>query len=151
MRVYMDCCCFNRPFDDLTQERIRIESETIMWILDECRAGNIDIIRSVALTSEILQISNIEKRQNVLELYQLTRNNIELTDTIKERAAGIREQSNIQTFDSYHIASAEEANAEVLLTTDTKLIKMAAKLPLNVKVMNPITFMMSYMYGGDEK
>jgi len=26
-RVYLDLCCLNRPFDDQTQERIRLETE----------------------------------------------------------------------------------------------------------------------------
>ncbi|MCD8049768.1 MAG: PIN domain-containing protein [Clostridia bacterium] len=151
MKIYMDCCCYNRPFDDLTQKRNRIESEAIMWILDECRAGNCEIVASAALSAEISRISNIEKRQGVLELYQLSGNFVGLNQRIKERAADIRNISNVQTFDSYHIASAEEASADVLLTTDDKLVKMTSKLNLNVQVMNPLTFMMLYMYGGDEK
>ena len=27
MRIYLDMCCFNRPYDDQTQPRIRIETE----------------------------------------------------------------------------------------------------------------------------
>ncbi len=27
MRVYLDNCCYNRPFDDQTQLRIRLETE----------------------------------------------------------------------------------------------------------------------------
>ena len=48
--------------------------------------------------------------------------------------------SKIRTFDSLHIAAAEEAKADVLLTTDDKLEKMAEKLELKVKVMNPLKF-----------
>lgn len=50
------------------------------------------------------------------------------------------EVSNIQTFDSLHIASAEEANADVLLTTDDKFEKVAEKLELGTRVMNPLRF-----------
>jgi hypothetical protein len=28
--VYLDLCCFKRPFDDATQERVRREAETIL-------------------------------------------------------------------------------------------------------------------------
>lgn len=27
MIIYLDNCCYNRPFDDQTQERIHLESE----------------------------------------------------------------------------------------------------------------------------
>ena len=33
MKIYLDNCCYNRPFDDLSQERIYLESETILMIL----------------------------------------------------------------------------------------------------------------------
>ncbi len=149
MRIYLDCCCYNRPFDDLTQERIRIESETIMWVLKEGQSGNCEIIASAALSSEISRISNIERQQNVMRLYQIAGNYVNFTENIKRRAEKIRSISRIQTFDSYHIASAEEANADVLLTTDDKLVRMAARIKLNVKVMNPLQFLSKAMYGGD--
>lgn len=33
MRIYLDVCCINRPFDDQTEERIRMESEAVLAIL----------------------------------------------------------------------------------------------------------------------
>lgn len=48
--------------------------------------------------------------------------------------------SKIRTFDSLYIAAAEEANADVLLTTDDKLEKMAEKLDLKTRVVNPLRF-----------
>jgi hypothetical protein len=33
-RIYLDVCCLNRPFDDQCQERIRLESEAILLILE---------------------------------------------------------------------------------------------------------------------
>ncbi|MDE7007781.1 MAG: hypothetical protein K2P07_06410 [Lachnospiraceae bacterium] len=39
-----------------------------------------------------------------------------------------------------HIASAEEVNADVLLTTDDRFEKMAEKLDLKTRVVNPLRF-----------
>lgn len=33
MIIYLDNCCYNRPFDDQTQERIHLESEVILKVL----------------------------------------------------------------------------------------------------------------------
>lgn len=74
---------------------------------------------------------------------------IQLNDKIDQRAAEIQNQSKIHTFDSFHIAFAEAAKADVMLTTDDKLEKMASRLQLKVTVMNPLKFVMQYMYGGD--
>jgi hypothetical protein len=31
VRVYLDNCCFNRPFDDQRQTRVRLEAEVKLW------------------------------------------------------------------------------------------------------------------------
>jgi len=62
------------------------------------------------------------------------------TDEIKKRSEDIMKISKIRTFDSLHIAAAESANADVLLTTDDKMSNMASKLELKVKVQNPLQF-----------
>jgi len=36
MRIYMDVCCLTRPFDDQSQERIKLESESVLMILHRC-------------------------------------------------------------------------------------------------------------------
>ncbi len=33
MKIYLDVCCFNRPFDDQTQEKIHLEAEAVFIIL----------------------------------------------------------------------------------------------------------------------
>ena len=34
MKLYLDCCCYNRPYDDLSQHRIAVESACIKTILN---------------------------------------------------------------------------------------------------------------------
>ena len=52
-RVYLDVCCLNRPFDDQTQARIRLESEATLIILAHCEQGRLEWVGSEALTWEI--------------------------------------------------------------------------------------------------
>ena len=46
MLLYLDSCCFNRPFDDLSQIRVRLEAEAVEWILDESRSGRFTVVTS---------------------------------------------------------------------------------------------------------
>ena len=39
MRIYLDCCCFNRTFDDLSQDKVRFECEAVLAILRNCDMG----------------------------------------------------------------------------------------------------------------
>jgi len=38
MLVYLDVCCLNRPFDDQSQDRIHLESEAVLLILERCQS-----------------------------------------------------------------------------------------------------------------
>ena len=46
--VYLDICCFKRPFDDAAVERVRREAEAVAAILDAADAGRCQLVRSVA-------------------------------------------------------------------------------------------------------
>lgn len=39
MKIYLDNCCFNRPFDDQSQLRIKLESEAKLKIQEDIREG----------------------------------------------------------------------------------------------------------------
>ena len=52
MKIYLDNCCFNRPFDDQSQIRIRLESEAKLEIQEEIRAGKVQLIWSYILDYE---------------------------------------------------------------------------------------------------
>lgn len=42
MRVYLDNCCYNRPFDSQTQLRVRLETEAKLAIQALMRAGALE-------------------------------------------------------------------------------------------------------------
>ncbi|MDO4339224.1 MAG: PIN domain-containing protein [Eubacteriales bacterium] len=140
MKIYLDNCCYNRPFDDQTQERIHLESEAILTILKRGQTGLYHIVGSDILELEMERMHDIAKRYQVKELYKVADQRILYSEKIKIRSQKIMQQSKIRTFDSLHIAAAEMAQADVMLTTDDKLEKMAARLELEVKVMNPLKF-----------
>lgn len=140
MIIYLDNCCYNRPFDDQTQERIHLESEAILAILQQGQSGKYKIVGSDVLELEMERMHDIVKKQHVKDLYKVSDERTLYTKEIKERSEEIMHQSHIKTFDSLHIAAAEAAKADVMLTTDDKLEKMAQKLELKVKVMNPLKF-----------
>lgn len=43
MRIYLDNCCFNRPFDDQKQLRIRLEAEAKIGVQEEIMKGTIEL------------------------------------------------------------------------------------------------------------
>lgn len=141
MKIYLDNCCYNRPFDDQKQKRIHMESEAILRVLEKTQQENYIIVGSAVLELEIEQMHDESKKKKVKSLYRITKIRVPYTADIRKRSQEIMKQSKIRTFDSLHIATAESIAADVMLTTDDKLEKMAARLKLKVKVMNPLKFM----------
>ena len=52
MRVYLDNCCFNRPFDDQRQTRVRLEAEAKLCIQEHIRSGTLELIWSYMVDFE---------------------------------------------------------------------------------------------------
>ena len=140
MIIYLDNCCYNRPFDDQTQERIHLESEVILAVLKMGQMKQAVIAGSDILELEMRSMQDENKKRKVLDLYRVAGMHIQYTEKIKSRSVEIISVSKIRVFDSLHIASAEEAKADVFLTTDDKLEKMAEKLELGTRVVNPLRF-----------
>ena len=71
-KVYMDVCCLNRPFDDQTQDRIRMESEAVLMILNRCLTDWI-LVRSEVIDYEISRIPDDERKNGVGILTSISR------------------------------------------------------------------------------
>jgi predicted nucleic acid-binding protein len=145
MKLYLDNCCYNRLFDDLSIERNRVESEAVLSIIKLAQQGFITIIGSDIVEMEIDANSNIDKKDKVSKVYKsIISNKIDYDDTILQRAKEIQTQNKyIRRKDSLHLASAEKEKVDVLLTTDDNLEKYAKDiLQENIKALNPLEYMM---------
>ena len=146
MRLYFDCCCYNRPYDDQVQEKIHMEGEAILAIINRSKINFDEIIGSPVLDLEIDQIDDIEKKEKVRFFYtQTITTRIDYTADILTRVQELSKQTSIRTFDGFHLAFAENSNVDILLTTDIKFEKASSKLNLKLKVLNPLKYLMEVM------
>gem|GEM_PF-6101406 len=54
MRIYLNCCCLQRPLDDQTQPRIKVEAEAVLAILAAVNSGfAVKIANPLGLLMEI--------------------------------------------------------------------------------------------------
>jgi hypothetical protein len=139
MRLYLDCCCYNRPFDDLSQERVRLESDSVLAIITRSLMNGDTILGSGTLGLEIAAIRNPEKRAKVADLCQVVTERIAHSESLEQRAKQLQLE-RLHVMDSFHVASAEIGQADIFLTVDDKLIKLCRKIPLTVRVMNPLEY-----------
>lgn len=144
MRLYFDCCCYNRPFDDQSQDRIHDESEAILSIMKRCRNNGKDIVLgSTVLNMEFDKISDKAKKDNVLRLAKIISETIIYSPEIRQRAMELAKLDTVRKMDSLHIASAEIGYADVFLSTDDKLLKACKRIQdvLKIEVKNPLFYL----------
>jgi len=141
VRIYLDVCCLNRPFDDLTQERIQFESDAILAVLSRCQSEKWILVSSEIVDLEINKIRNAEKLRRILGLLSLTGEKLVLGEAAIARSLELQD-SGIRPMDSLHLAVAEIAKVDVLLTTDDTFLHIARQLNLDITVANPVKWYM---------
>jgi predicted nucleic acid-binding protein len=141
--IYLDVCCFNRPFDVQDQERVRLETEAISLVLERCEVGEWELLTSEVIDVELAQITDLERKQGIEILTSISRNKVELNENIQTRATFLQ-SLGIKLFDSLHIACAEAGRADIMLTVDYRLLRKTASYQkeLTVLVKNPVTWLM---------
>ncbi|BDC50374.1 hypothetical protein F183_A26900 [Bryobacterales bacterium F-183] len=139
MKVYMDVCCVSRLTDDQSQARIREEAEAVELVLAGVRHRTVQLISSEALEDEVWRNPSIERRVEALWILSLAAVKVQIDEVIVLRARRLVE-AGYGPFDALHIACVESAQANVLLTTDDRLLRQASRglgRP-QVSVQNPV-------------
>lgn len=140
--VYLDVCCLNRPLDDQRQPRIRLEAEAVRTVLADAAAGRIRWLTSTAVDLEVGRNPDAERRELIGELLTLATDRVVLAAADRSRARAL-EAAGLGAFDALHLRAAERGRADVLLTTDDRFIRRAARLDPGspVRVLNPVTWL----------
>ena len=142
LKLYLDTCCYNRPFDDLEQEKINLEANAIENIFRKHINKEVEIYKSMVIDFEISKIKLDNKRRQVEDLYDaMELSQITFTPEIKQRALELK-QFNIKDMDALHLAFAESTDIDYFITTDRLLINASKRANLRIKVINPIEFIM---------
>ena len=122
MRIYLDCCCLQRPFDDQTQPRIKVEAEAVLAILASVQAGDVSLLSSEALHYEVNRIPDDGRRSEVKAVLALANEYLEITQGAELLAESL-ESSGIFPMDAIHLALASTADADFFCTCDDKLLR----------------------------
>lgn len=140
MKIYLDNCCLNRPFDDQSNLRTRLESEAIKVILFLCEQQQWHLMSSKIIEFEIANTPDEGRRKELEAINGLASSVIEINDTISSRAKEF-EKIGLQAFDAMHLACSENG-ADVLLTADDKFLKRSLKIEnLKIKISNPLKWL----------
>jgi len=139
MRLYIDLSCFNRPFDDQGQERVRHETDAVLAVLTRIVEGKDTLLWSSVMSFENDKHPRADRRDEIALWEGRSERSVSLSDDLEKRARQIVQQG-IAVLDAAHLAAAEIGGAEIVLTCDDVLIRRAARLGLALRVLNPVAY-----------
>ncbi|MCK9304264.1 MAG: hypothetical protein M0P27_02565 [Bacteroidales bacterium] len=138
MRIYLDNCCFNRPYDDQSHLRIRLETEAKLWIQSDIRNGSHDLVWSYILDYENEKNPFNERAGMICKWKKYAVDDIsESTELLS--LAKLFLKCGFKKYDSLHIACALTGNAKYFITTDDGVLRKSSLIE-KMQVMDPIDF-----------
>lgn len=138
MRVYLDNCCFNRPFDEQTQLRVRLETEAKLRIQHLMRSGVVEYAWSDMLTQEVMDSPFPFRRAKLMEWRNGAAVEVEITDEVVAAAAELMAKG-LKNADALHIACAQAVDCDWFFTTDIGILKKVRQCGLT-RIANPVEF-----------
>jgi predicted nucleic acid-binding protein len=140
MKIYLDNCSYNRPFDEQASLVVRFETDAKLRIQELIKNGELELVWSFVLDYENNANPFKEVKSKIAEWKRLASIDCDYSDIIQQRAAALM-KLGLRQMDASHIACAIFAGAECFITTDKKILN---KHITDIKVINPIDFIREY-------
>lgn len=137
MRIYLDICTFNRPFDDQKQLKIKLETEAKLYIQQGIINGAYELVWSYILEFENNQNKLEDRRSAIYDWKNVAKIHCIENDEIINYAENL-ERHGIRTKDALHIACGVYTDSEYLITTDKQLYNLRFN---DIKIINPLSFL----------
>ena len=135
IKVYLDNCVYNRPFDDQTHLRIILETQAKLFIQELIINNKIDFVWSYISALENMNNPYETRLLSIADFSKYAKEVVVESDTIIKNARQFT--SNLRPADALHVACAMEAAADFLITTDDEMLKHKTE---KLKIIVPIQF-----------
>ncbi|MDR1925831.1 MAG: PIN domain-containing protein [Planctomycetaceae bacterium] len=140
LKIYLDMCCYNRPFDEQNKEIIRLETQAKLEIQHRIKQGIYLLVWSYMLDYENKN-NPFEQKRNTIESWREIAAEYEEGDD-ETLAMGKRFMKfGLRHKDSIHLACAVKHNCDYIITTDRKFINKKNQVA-DIKIVNPVIFLL---------
>jgi predicted nucleic acid-binding protein len=117
-KIYLDNCCYNRPFDNQAQMKIRLETEAKLYIQASVREEKYQLCWSFMLDYENDKNPYDEKKNMIAPWREIAVDFCPPSEEILSRGKEIMGYG-IKNEDALHIACAVEKRCDFFITTVT--------------------------------
>ena len=138
-RIYLDVCALNRPLDDQSQMRIRLEADAVSLILSHVRAHTLQMVVSPVHLSEASANPDLTKREHV----QVLLKDVGVEVTVDMAQARSRAEQLLKlglgAADAAHVTFAELAGCD-FVTVDDRLLRQLRRFGARVWFGAPTSY-----------
>jgi predicted nucleic acid-binding protein len=142
--LYLDMNIYKRPFDDQNQMRIQLETLAITMIFALIENGTLSARWSFVLDYENARDPIAERREFVQYVARCCEQVVEPDESILELARQLTAVHQVRARDALHMACAQQAGCDYLITSDDRLVTQGSRLReqgvLTLQVLNPLDF-----------
>jgi len=142
-RIYLDNCCFNRPYDDQANLNVHLEAEAKIFIQNEILKKTYELAWSFMMDYEISSNPFLDRKIVFFNWKNISVIDVDPTEEILKKGKELAEK-NIKKKDPLHIACAIKAECGYFLTTDAKLLNKEIS---EIHLINPLDFLRQYYEG----
>jgi predicted nucleic acid-binding protein len=133
MKLYLDICVYNRPFDYQGQERVALETSAFIYIIEKVEKSIYSISCSEALVYENDKSLDEERKDRISSYFNLAEDFVKIENADILRAHFLN-NLGFSDMDALHIALAEKGNSDYFVTCDDDIIKLYKRNVDQVKV-----------------
>lgn len=133
MKLYLDLCVYNRPFDHQGQERVALETSAFIYILEKIEKGIYTLVASEALLYENNKNPDEQRKFRVASYFHLAQEFIKIDNSDLERAKYLK-RLGFTDIDALHIVLAEKSRVDYFITCDNEIVKLYKKYQDSIKV-----------------
>ena len=146
MRIYLDHCAYNRPFDDQRNVKNQLETTAKLYIQSRIKQGAYELVWSYMSDFENSNNPNEENKKSVQQWEHIAHYICKSSDNILKRGKEI-EKCNIRSKDALHISCAIESQCDYFITTDAGLTNKSIN---GIIIINPIDFVRAMEAANDD-
>ena len=139
LKIYLDNCCYSRPFDDLSQVKIKNESDAKMFIQSLIKFDSVSLYSSFMLLNEINDNPYTSIKEHVLR-FVTEYSSFHVSKAKENEVIPLSNEimkTGIKKKDATHLACSLIAKCDYFITTDGCVTKYKTD---KIKILNPIDF-----------
>lgn len=139
IRLYLDLCVYKRPFDYQGQERIALETNAFIYVLERIEKEAYILVISEALLYENDRNPEEERKVRAATYFDLAKEFVRIDEPDILRVKFLK-GLGFSDIDALHIALSEKSNVHYFVTCDDVIVKLYKKNKdlINIRVVSLI-------------